>query len=160
MNDLPNRKQIRIQNYDYATPGAYFITICSANKANIFWNNVGADTIRPHNVPLSSIGQIVEQSILQIPNHYNHIAVDKYCIMPNHIHLILQIGADANGRMISAPTVSTVIGSMKRWVSKQVGKSIWQKSFYDHGIRNQQDYDEIWKYIENNPLKYLLKNAP
>lgn len=50
----------------------------------------------------------------------------------------------------------TVIGQMKRWVSKQAGRPIWQKSFYDHGIRNQRDYDETWEYIENNPLKYLL----
>lgn len=55
--------------------------------------------------------------------------------------------------------VSTVVGSMKRWASKQIGKAIWQKSFYDHGIRNQQDYNEIWEYIENNPLKYALKQA-
>ena len=45
-------------------------------------------------------------------------------------------------------------------ITKQIGKPIWQKSFYDHGIRNQQDYDEIWQYIENNPLKYTLKKAP
>ena len=74
----------------------------------------------------------------------------------NDVHLILRIEPDIGGRMISAPTVSTVVGSMKRWISKQLGRPIWQKSFYEHVIRNRQDYDEIWKYIENNPLKYLL----
>lgn len=59
--------------------------------------------------------------------------------------------------MISAPTVSTVVGSMKRWVSKQTGKPIWQKSFYEHTIRNQTDYNAIYEYIANNPLKYMLK---
>ena len=77
--------------------------------------------------------------------------------MPDHIHLLLRIEPEADGRMISAPTLSTVVGSMKRWVSRQVGAPIWQKSFYDHGIRNQKDYDEIWEYIENNPRKYTLK---
>ena len=160
MNELPKRKDIRIPNFDYSTPGAYFITVCTTNRKKIFWNGVGADIIRPQNVPLSSIGKIVEQGILQMASHYKNISVDKYCVMPDHIHLILCIEPDIDGRMISAPTVSTVVGSMKRWVSKQIGRPIWQKSFYDHGIRNQQDYDEIWQYIENNPLKYALKRTP
>ena len=155
--ELPKRKPIRIENYDYATPGAYFITVCTANREKLFWENVGTDTIRPQNIPLSPTGKIVEQAVRQISTHYEIIFVDKYCIMPDHIHLILSIQPDDNGRIISAPTVSTVIGSMKRWVSRQIGRPIWQKSFYDHGIRNQQDYDETWEYIENNPLKYQLK---
>ena len=160
METLPNRKQIRIKNYDYATPGAYFITVCTANREKIFWHGVGADIIRPENLPLSTSGKIAEQAVLQIASHYENVSVDKYCIMPDHIHLILRIESNVSGRTISAPTISTVIGSMKRWVSKQIGKPIWQKSFYEHGIRNQQDYDEIWAYIDNNPLKYALNRAP
>ena len=160
MNELPNRKPIRIEDYDYSTPGAYFITICTANREKIFWDGVGADIIRPESIQLSSMGKISELAILQIAKHYENVVIDKYCIMPDHIHLILRIESDIDGRIISAPTVSTVVGSMKRWISRQIGKSIWQKSFYDHGIRNQQDYDEIWQYIENNPLKYTLKKAP
>ena len=160
MNELPKRKQIRIEPYDYSAPGAYFITVCTANREKIFWNRVGSDIIRPQNVSLSAVGKIAAQAIRQIPTHYENVSVDKYCIMPDHIHLILRIESNVGGRMISAPTVSTVVGSMKRWVSRQVGRPIWQKSFYEHGIRNQQDYDEIWEYIENNPLKYALKKAP
>ena len=156
MADFIERKQIRIENYDYSTPGAYFITICTANRAPLFWNAVGADTIRPQNLPLSAMGKTVEQGILQVSDHYENVFVDKYCIMPDHVHLILRIESDIDGRIISAPTVSTVIGSMKRWASKQLHRPIWQKSFYEHCIRNQQDYDEIWTYIENNPLKYFL----
>ena len=160
MNELPKRKPIRITDYDYSMPGAYFITVCTANREKILWNGVGADIIRPENVLLSPIGKIVEQGILQMSSHYENVVVDKYCIMSDHIHLILRIESDIGGRIISAPTVSTIVGSMKRWVSRQAGRPLWQKSFYDHGIRNQQDYDEIWEYIENNPLKYQLKNAP
>ena len=130
METFPNRKQIRIKNYDYSTPGAYFITVCTANREKIFWNDVGADSIRPGNLPLSSSGKIAEQAVLQIASHYENIVVDKYCIMPDHIHLILRIESNISGRIISAPTISTVVGSMKRWVSKQIGKPIWQKSFY------------------------------
>ena len=160
MNNNPKRKPSRIKDYDYSTPGAYFITVCTANREKIFWEGVGADIIRPQNVPLSPIGKIVEQGILQIADYYDNLTVDKYCVMPDHIHLILRIETNIDGRIVSAPTVLTVVGSMKRWVSRQIGRPIWQKSFYDHGIRNQQDYNEIWQYIENNPLKYLLKNAP
>jgi len=160
MQEYPSRKTIRIEKYDYSTPGAYFITVCTANKEKLFWESVGADIIRPQTVPLSEIGKILEQSILQIETHYKNVVVEKYCIMPDHVHLILHIESRIDGRMISAPTVSTIIGSMKRWVSRQVGKSIWQKSFYEHVVRNQQDYDAIWEYIQNNPLKYALKKSP
>ena len=157
MDDLPKRKPNRLEDFDYASPGAYFITICTTNREKLFWSNVGADIIRPQDIQLSMIGRITEQAILQIPDHYGHISVDKYCIMPDHIHLILYIESEIDGRIISAPTVSTVVGSMKRWVSRQIGRPVWQKSFYEHGIRNQRDYEEIWNYIENNPKKYSCK---
>ncbi len=113
MDNLPRRKPIRMEDYDYSTPGAYFITVCTANREKLFWNSVGADIIRPQNVPLSTAGRIAEQSILQIAEHYENMAVDKYCIMPDHIHMILRIESDIDGRMISAPTM--VIEDI-RWV--------------------------------------------
>ena len=147
--DLPQRKSIRIADYDYATPGAYFITICIDGRKPILWN-VGAATCRPN---LSKTGAVVETAILQISKHYPMISVDKYCIMPDHIHMILSINTDEDGRQIAAPTVSTVVGHMKRWVSMQIGESIWQKSFIDRVIRNDKGYKAVWEYIENNPIK-------
>lgn len=124
MNAFPSRKSIRIEDYDYSTPGAYFITICTVNREKIFWDSVGADIIRPQNIPLSTAGKIVEQGISQIAEHHDNVFVDKFCIMPDHIHLILRIESDVGGRIISAPTVSMVVGSMKRWVSRQIGRPI------------------------------------
>lgn len=155
----PVRKSIRLKTYDYSTAGAYFVTVCAQNREPLFWTAVGADIIRPQGLPLSEEGKIVRQSILQIPNRYETVFVDAYCVMPDHVHLIVCMGRDESGRMISAPTLSTVIGSMKRWASRQIGRSIWQKSFYDHAIRNQQDYEDVWEYIANNPLKYAEKNG-
>ncbi|MBR3150333.1 MAG: HD domain-containing protein, partial [Eubacterium sp.] len=137
----PNRKQNRLKNYDYATNGVYFITICTKDKECILSkivseNNVGADTIRPSSIKYSKIGAIVDSAINQINSHYDSVFVDKYVIMPNHVHLMLCI-SNNSGRMVSAPTV---VGSLKRYVSQQIGKSIWQKSFYDHIIRNEDDY--------------------
>ena len=105
MSNLPKRQSIRIGDYDYSTPGAYFITVCTANREKIFWNSVGADIIRPQNLPLSYIGKIVEQGILQMESHYQNVTMDKYCVMPDHVHLILRIESDMDGRMISAPTM-------------------------------------------------------
>ena len=149
MNELPKRKPIRIADYDYATPGAYFVTVCINGRKPILWN-VGAATCRP---PLSPLGRIVETAIGEISKHYPMISVDNFCIMPDHIHMILTINTDENGRQIAAPTVSTVVGHMKRWVSMQIGYSIWQKSFVDRVIRNDKGYCAVWEYIENNPIK-------
>lgn len=151
----PRRKKIRIEAFDYSAAGTYFVTVCTMNRKPIFWSGVGADIIRPPmRVPLSREGAIVQQSILQISERYESVHVDTYCVMPDHIHLLIRIGGHEPGRIISAPTLSTVIGSMKRWTSRHIGYPIWQKSFYDHAIRNQQDYNDIWEYIERNPLKY------
>ena len=151
-NELPIRKQIRIENYDYSTPGAYFITVCTANREKIFWSDRRGELCSPANVPLSDIGIIVDNEIKRLNSVYDAVRVDKYCIMPDHIHFIISIDTDADRRTQFAPTISRVMKQFKGSITKQVGRSIWQKSFYDHGIRNQQDYDEIWEYIENNPL--------
>ena len=160
MSELPHRKPIRIENYDYATPGAYFITVCTANREKIFWSDCRGELCSPAIVPLSDIGIIVKNEIQKLDTVYDAVRVDKYCIMPDHIHFLISIHADEHGRTQFAPTISRVIKQFKGSITKQVGRPIWQKSFYDHGIRNQQNYDEIWHYIENNPLNYALKKAP
>lgn len=75
---------------------------------------------------------------------------------PNNIHLLLQIKCDRDGRAMLAPTISTVIQQTKGYITKQIGFSVWQKLFYDHIIRGEKDYKEIWEYIDNNPLKWEL----
>lgn len=115
---------------------------------------VGADIIRPK-LPLSHIGKIVDEAINQISVIYPSVFVDNYVVMPNHVHLLLAFD-NSSGRIISAPTLSTVVGQMKRAASKKAGFSLWQKSFYDHVVRNQQDYGEIWRYITENPISWDL----
>ena len=115
--------------------------------------NVGAATCRPF-VALSDTGQIVDKSINNINNIYPNILVDKYVIMPNHVHLILTITPTDSGRQVAAPTrtLQTVVGNMKRYASVQCGFSLWQKSFHDHIIRTDDEYRRIWRYIDENPL--------
>ena len=95
MKELPVRKNIRLKNYDYSNTGYYFITICVKDKHELFWNEpVGARIARPllseiARPSLSEIGEVVQKAIENIPNIYKSITIDKYVIMPNHIHLIL-----------------------------------------------------------------------
>ena len=152
--ELPKRKQNRLTEYDYSTPNAYFITVCTHDRKNLFWTDVGAINDRPENVPLTGLGLIVRQAIRDIPTHYPAVTVDHFVIMPNHIHLLLQINTDADGRSMIAPTISTVMRLMKGTVSKQAGFSVWQKGFYDHVVRNENDYLQIGNYIAGNPGKW------
>lgn len=155
--EKPERKPNRLKEYDYSQPGAYFVTICTRNREKLFWmEHVGADIIRPETpvcALLSEYGKIAERAIRAIPEHYSGVAADQYVVMPNHIHIIVRI-SETGGRMISAPTLSTVIGQLKRSIAKQIGRPVWQRSFYDHIIRNDDDYRTIWEYIENNPAKW------
>ncbi len=139
---MEKRRQNRLKEYDYSQNGYYFITICTANKQKLLCNIVGDDA---HIVP-TKYGTVVEKFIKSIPG------IDKYVIMPNHIHLIVK---NENGTMwASSPTVSQKIKSLKIMVTKTIGKPIFQRSFYDHIIRDGKDYLRIWNYIESNPQKW------
>jgi len=161
---LPTRKKNRLSNYDYNSIGVYFITICTTDRKCIFWkdyhfstdavsgNSVGASIARQQE-HLSSYGQVVLSAIKNIPTYYPCVNVDNYAIMPNHVHLLLSLN-EAGGRAMLAPTISTVVAQTKGFVTKQLGFSIWQKTFHDHIVRNQNDYDSIWQYIQDNPFKW------
>jgi len=158
--EAKNRKPNRLSGFDYSQTGAYFITICTKDRQCILSRvvenppekSVGADIIRPPKIELSKYGDIIYKAIQNIPSIYTGVLVDRFVIMPNHVHIFLRI-ENNSGRMISAPTV---IGSMKRYASKEIGYSIWQKGFYDHIIRNEHDYTEHLQYIDQNPTKWLL----
>ena len=119
---------------------------------------VGANIVRSL---LSNEGKAVEFAINSISIHYPTVLVDKYVVMPNHVHLLLFIqngvngNLDENGRtMFSPTTISRVIKHCKESVTKQIGYSLWQKSFYDHIIRDEADYLRVWEYIDENPANW------
>ena len=144
--ELPERKRNRLPDYDYSQNGAYFITICTQNRRKILSDIVGDDA---HIVP-KTYGAIAEKYIRNI------LEVEKYAIMPDHIHMLIRL--DYGSMWASTPTnkIANIVRSIKVLVTKEVGESIFQRSYYDHIIRNQQDYDEVWEYIENNPHKWML----
>jgi len=161
---LAKRKNIRLKDYDYSQEGYYFITICTKNKKEILGKIVGANCVRPktpddpvrpkNNYPtiiLTKIGKIVENEMNKISKIYNNILIDEYIIMPNHIHVIIEI---ENGRTQFAPTISQIIKQYKGSITKQIKNNIWQKSFYEHIIRNEKEYLNIKQYIINNPYNW------
>jgi len=152
--NFPIRKRNRLSGFDYSSPNAYFITICTCQKKNLFWDTEGATIGRPPDLPLSPCGQVVRSAIETIPQRYPAYILEHYVIMPNHIHLLLRIQADESGRPMVAPTESTVVAQMKGAVTKQVGTNVWQKGFHDHVVRTPADFQEIWAYIDDNPYRW------
>ena len=163
--ELANRKPNRIAGYDYNQNGAYFITICTMGRRPILSNiSVGTPVpgcLQAPNIQLKWHGEIANKYIEQIGGFYDYLSIDKYVIMPDHIHILLRIHNTNGHPGTGVPTqrtsiVARFVGTFKRFCNKEYGESIWQSRYYDHVIRNQQDYDEIWQYIENNPRKWLL----
>ena len=151
------RKPNRISGYDYSRNGAYFVTICTQERRRILSDIVGDGFPVP-----KPMGVIAENVINEIHQKYPQVWVNKFVIMPDHIHMLLQIDT---GTGDPSPTLGNIVGWFKYQVTKRVnkvletpGERIFQRSYYDHVIRNQQDYDEIWQYIENNPKGWILKN--
>ena len=139
--NYPQRKSPRLLEYDYSTEGAYFITICVKDRHEVL-GKILDNSIQDCEVQLSEYGAVVEKYIDQIQG------MDKYVIMPNHLHMIIFINE------AKETSISQRIKTFKTLVTKELGFSIFQRSFHDHIIRNEKEYLQIWEYIENNPVNW------
>ena len=154
--NLPKRKPTRLKDYDYSSEGAYFITICSHNRKDIFGIIVGQG-LAPAENQLYPFGEIAKYELLDLETRYKNIKVDKYVIMPNHIHAIIFIEKTAGAS--PCPTLSDMVCSFKSITTRKCHLikhdiKIWQRSFHDHIIRGEEDYLKIWQYIDTNPQKW------
>ena len=152
MNELAKRKIIRLKDFDYSSSNMYYITICTEDRRKLLGKiheNSNAHMI------LAPYGQIVKKHIDQIENYYN-VTVSKYIIMPNHIHLLILVEAKSGELPRQTMMIPKMIAAFKKFTSKEIGFNLWQKSYYDHIIRNETDYREIWEYIDENPAKWAL----
>ena len=144
--EQPQRKKHRLSGYDYSAPGGYFITICTKEKRNLFW---ASNQLIDGQPVLTPTGKIVLRCIQAIPTHYPGIQLDVFNIMPNHIHLILMVTAP------NSVSIVRVIQQMKRSVTVQAGVPVWQRDYYDHIIRSDAEYQNIWRYVAYNHWKWL-----
>ncbi len=140
---IASRKQIRLPYYDYTKEGMYFITICTKNRLKLFGNMKNNQKLE-----LTREGSIAKQYLEKIEMIFKNVLIDEYIIMPNHIHMLLIIN---NKKDI---TISRIIKQYKMYVSKQIKYSIWQKSFYEHIVRNELEYQRIKTYIQNNVINW------
>ena len=176
--NLPKRKNIRWDKQNYSHPGVYTITICTKDMKQILSEiivgnpqTVGTGVPDRPQIKLTYYGEIADKYINQLNDFYDNIKVLKYVIMPNHIHLLLQIPDDENGQSRTPvptgevetddnganSTVSKFVSTFKRFCNKEYGKNIWQPRFHDHVIRDENDYIGAINYIENNPNRWTEK---
>ena len=157
---LPRRKQTRLQAYDYAQEGSYFISICAAERRCLFGD------ISEGEMRLNSVGEIAAVCWYQIPRHFPGIELGEYVIMPNHMHGILTtaVRMDKTGNPPNSnPSISTIVGRFKGAVTKQVRAiqghehmRVWQRGFYEHVIRTERALARMRQYICDNPVKWDL----
>ena len=172
--NTPKRKTNRLSYYDYSTPGAYFITICTQDRLPILGRLVGGGALDAPRVLLTEIGQTVYRYIVS-GNNIPGITVDKFVIMPNHIHLILLIDETASCGTSKAPSptfdetascgtskapsptnalIPHFVSTLKRFCHRDINTKFFQRSYHDHIIRNEKDYLRIWQYIDTNPIRW------
>ena len=165
---MRRRKQIRLREYDYSQPGAYFITICTKDRIGMFGKIVDGDMI------MHEYGNIVQLCWNVLPDHYDNIQLDEFVVMPNHIHGIIIINDDAVGAGLRpAPTgnnvnpkrhgLSEIIRAFKSFSARRINEfrhtpcaHVWQRGYYDHIIRNVQALNRIREYISTNPERWQL----
>lgn len=163
---LRHRKQNRLRNFNYSSSGYYFITICTENRQKYFGDVINNKII------LNQYGEIVNKYWLEIQKHYNNVELDEFQIMPNHVHgIIINVGAifkspvkspNVLGEINFAPTINQSVSNIMKWFKsistieiRKTNKTFkWQRSFYDHIIRNEYSLFRIRQYIEDNPKNW------
>ena len=164
--EKPQRRSVRMGGYDYSSCGAYFVTVCTDRRMNIF------GSIKDGKMVLNEAGKIAEENWLEIPQHFPLVSLYEHVVMPNHFHGVLFIedcrgtACRAHVRSFGKPdssSLSTVVRSYKSSVTKRINElcqmldvPVWQRGFYEHIIRNDNEMYEIQMYIQNNPMQWEL----
>lgn len=171
-NCFPNRKSTRLAAINYDSTGVYFLTICTKERKQLLSRIVGdgasTSQIFQHftdvpRVELTQKGMVVEKYILSSLN-VKWVKEINYVIMPNHIHILVFVKSQMIPRDVEAPSptnrqnqfVPRFVSTLKRLCNKEIGYNIFQRSYYDHIIRNDRDLDEHIRYILENPLNWQL----
>ena len=166
-DDLPKRKHPRLEKYDYSSPGAYFITMCTQNRRCLLSRIVGRGLAPAASLPIDRIddcieytkyGDVAKRQLLMLEERYSHLKIDRFVIMPNHIHAIFVLNNKTAGAS-PRPTLTDIICAYKSLTTAEMKRNgfdgkVFQNSFYEHIIRDSDDYRKIVDYILNNPIKW------
>ncbi len=159
---MQKRKQLRLRNYDYSQNGMYFVTICTQNKKCYFGKIINDE------MKLNIVGKIANKYLVDISKYYENVNIIEHVVMPNHIHLIVEICDEVVTEQCSVTTVngknygllSKIVKSYKNAVTKEINKIYsknnfnWQRSYYDHIIRKEESLQKIQEYIIINPQEW------
>ena len=157
MSELPRRKHPRLKRFDYSLNARYFITICTYEKKHLLSKIRVGRGLAPAEAILSDFGKIVERDLLDLSNRFPYLVIEHYVIMPNHIHAIMSLNAPAGAS--PRPTIMDIVCTFKSLSTRDCKRirnipKLWQTSFYDHIIRDEEDYRNTWLYISNNPAHW------
>ena len=155
--EYQNRKYPRLKEYDYSLPGYYYVTIHKEHSAPLL-SVIEAGSIHQRAaVNPTQTGSIAIQQLLLLEKRYGYVRIDKYVIMPTHIHMILRLTDGSLPRL----ALTDIIGAYKSLVTREVngvqktpGRRLFQRSFYETVIRSEASYQSCWKYIDENPDKW------
>ena len=155
METLPQRKTLRLPEYDYGQNGYYFVTICTYERQALFHSLVGAHLcVRP-----SGEEPFLIRWLYELEHKYPGAAVDCWAVMPDHLHIILAITGAHTGaplqemlKWYKTQTTNAYIRMVKQGIFPPFRKHVWQRGYYEHVIRNNADLTETRQYILNNPL--------
>lgn len=161
-----DRRSIRLRNVDYRRPGAYFVTICTHERAPLLGSVINK------RMRLSPAGKIVQRCWLMIPQHFPNVVLDEFVVMPDHMHGVIVIRPDVSssprcpgnelprriGRALKG-SLATIIGVFKSYATKRIMttvgiRRIWQRNYYESIIRNREHLDAVRKYIVLNPKRW------
>jgi len=146
-NDFPRRKSTRIPGYDYATSGAYHVTICVKNRTCMLGEVVGTE------VDHSKIGQIIDKECRKIPTRHAHVEIDTFIVMPNHVHMLVLLtedGSEALGELVRAFKARCT-----RKIHTEIDERFaWQRGYHERIVRDERHMNAVRKYIEENPAKW------
>ena len=159
---LPVRKRMRMSCWDYSNVGCYFLTLCSKDRKPMFSCIVGRGILDAPEVQLTSYGKCIYDALSYLSENNEAFELHNWVIMPNHVHILVSItneqecldGASGMPRPTNA-RIPKFISSLKRYTNKQTGVDLWQVSYYDHIIRDDEDFLRRWQYIDNNPSVWL-----
>lgn len=156
----PQRKKMRLPNWDYATPGLYFVTFCTHGRRNVLARIVasGQGAMAEPEVQLSSFGCACRDIAGCLPSQYPGCCIELLTIMPNHVHALVSLSEASPPGCV--PNLKKVMGSWKAQVTRAAHGNgwsgrFWQANFHDRIVRNEAERAEIWEYMENNPRRWL-----
>ena len=155
--EYQKRKRPRLKQYDYSLPGYYYVTIHTEKNTPHLSNVQTGGAFHRASVHLTELGKIAQQQLLLLEKRYAHVKMDKYVIMPTHIHAIIRL-ADGERERNGKPTLMDVVRVFKSLTTRECnvavntpGAKLFQTSFYETVLRNETAYQKAWQYIDQNP---------